>query len=125
MMKSAAGVLAGFVIWAILWIAYNTILRKAAILTSNVSEPIYAVKPLMLLLFGSVLISAVSGYCCALIARSATLGPVAVLGLLLLAVGIFFQSQYWRLMPLWYHLSFLILLIPLCFVGASLRISSR
>jgi hypothetical protein len=39
---------------------------------------------------------------------------------LLLVVGIYFQSQYWHVMPLWYHLIFLALLIPMCFVGARL-----
>ncbi|MBA3571440.1 MAG: hypothetical protein H0W34_05605 [Pyrinomonadaceae bacterium] len=27
--------------------------------------------------------------------------------------------QYWKLMPLWYHLTFLAPLIPFCFLGAA------
>ena len=125
MMRSAAGVLAGFVLWSVLWLVYNNALKKAHVLTSDMAEPISDARSLLLLLFGSIVMSAVAGYCCAAIVQSPSYNPIAVLGLLLLAVGIFFQMQYWRLMPLWYHLSFLVLLIPLCFVGALLRSAAR
>ena len=125
MMRSAAGVLAGFVLWSVLWLVYNSVLKKAHLLTADTATPIGDAKSLLLLLFGSIVMSAVAGYCCAAIVQSTSYSPIAVLGLLLLAIGIVVQSQYWRLMPLWYHLCFLILLIPLCFVGASLRAAAR
>jgi hypothetical protein len=43
------------------------------------------------------------------------------LGLILLGVGMFVQAQYWYLMPLWYHLAFLLLLVPACMIGSRLR----
>jgi hypothetical protein len=43
------------------------------------------------------------------------------LGLILLGVGMFVQAQYRYLMPLWYHLLFLLLLVPACMIGGQLR----
>jgi hypothetical protein len=63
----------------------------------------------------------VAGYVTAVIGQAASKLPILFLGFLLLAVGILFQTQLWRLMPLWYHLCFLALLVPFCLIGASLR----
>jgi hypothetical protein len=41
-----------------------------------------------------------------------------VLGVVLAGVGAFVQSRVWKLMPLWYHLSFLLLLVPVTLAGA-------
>jgi hypothetical protein len=42
-----------------------------------------------------------------------------------LGLGIFFQAQYWQLMPLWYHLPFLALLLPGNVYGAWMFDASR
>jgi hypothetical protein len=39
-----------------------------------------------------------------------------------LGLGIFFQSQAWQLMPLWYHVPFLLLIVPATLLGARLRL---
>ncbi|MCW5874766.1 MAG: hypothetical protein KIS88_09005 [Anaerolineales bacterium] len=59
-----------------------------------------------------------AGYVVTLVSASATL-PL-ILGVVLLLVGIAVQRQYWKLMPLWYHLLFLALLVPTTLFGASL-----
>ena len=48
------------------------------------------------------------------------LATSAVLGLLLLVVGVGVQAAMWNLMPLWYHLPFLALLLPATLAGAAL-----
>jgi hypothetical protein len=40
---------------------------------------------------------------------------------LLFAFGVFIQAQYWSRIPLWYHLIFLGLLIPMTYLGAKTR----
>jgi hypothetical protein len=82
------------------------------------------VTALIALLIGSIILSLLAGYVAAMISRSRSYGPIAILAAVLLAVGIFFQSQYWQLMPLWYHLTFLGLLLPVCFLGARLRFAT-
>ena len=65
----------------------------------------------------SVVFSVIAGYVTALLARAKTKQHALALGLALLAVGIFAQVQFWDVMPLWYHLSFLALLIPGVLLG--------
>jgi hypothetical protein len=121
MLRHLFAVMTGFIIWSVLWISYHLLLKKAALLPADVTQPLQNSAPLLFLLIGSVVISCVSGYVSALVSREVSYTPIIVLGVLLLAVGIFFQTQYWHLMPLWYHLSFLALLAPICLLGAWLR----
>jgi hypothetical protein len=125
MLKQFLAVFAGFVLWSVGWLSFNVGLQKLALLTSDRTQRIQGVRVLLALLLGSFTLSLVAGYVTAVIGQTASNLPVILLGLLLLAVGIFFQTQFWRQMPLWYHLSFLALLIPFCYLGAWLRTITR
>jgi hypothetical protein len=48
---------------------------------------------------------------------------VASLAAVLLLVGIFVEIQYWNVMPVWYHLIFLAVLVPATLWGG--RIAGR
>jgi TRAP-type C4-dicarboxylate transport system permease small subunit len=48
-----------------------------------------------------------------------------ILGILLLAFGILVQVVAWNYMPIWYHLIFLALLIPMTMIGGKLLKSSN
>jgi hypothetical protein len=121
MLKPALAVIAGFVLWSVLWVSYNITLRKFGLLPPEDTQPLSSVQSLGALLIGSILLSLLAGYLAAAIGAPASGVSVAVLGVLLLIVGVVFQVQYWRLMPLWYHASFLLLLVPMCLLGAWLR----
>jgi hypothetical protein len=123
-MKQALAVVAGYVLWSILWLGLNQALLILGILTPSSTEPLTSAKPLFLLLIGSVLLSLVSGYVAARIAGSAWALCAIVLGVLLLLTGIFVEIKVWYRIPLWYHVSFLVLLIPMTFVGARRRAPS-
>jgi multisubunit Na+/H+ antiporter MnhG subunit len=56
-----------------------------------------------------------------LIARKNQIQTALVLGVLLLAFGVFIQIQFWNQIPLWYHLIFLALLVPMTWLGAKMR----
>ncbi|HEY2895996.1 MAG TPA: hypothetical protein VGJ12_02580 [Gemmatimonadaceae bacterium] len=124
-MKQVLGVVAGFILWSVLWLSLNQLLLLLGIMSPHVTEPMADAKPLLLLLVGSVLISLMSGYVTARIAGVAWALPAAALGVLLLATGVFVQLKLWYLIPLWYHLSFLLLLIPMTLLGARLRAHPR
>ena len=84
--------------------------------------PITAVSALLVSVLLGVVCSLAAGLTTATISSSqATSQAVALLGLLLLATGIGVQASVWALMPLWYHLVFLFLLVPACLVGARLK----
>jgi hypothetical protein len=48
-----------------------------------------------------------------------------VMGTLLLATGIAVQASVWNLMPVWYHVPFLVLVVPACILGARLVSGGR
>jgi len=122
-MRRALAVIAGFVLWSVLWLCFNVGLNKFGIIPAALTEPLVRAGPLAALLIGSIVLSIISGYVTASIAGPPASPAVATLGVLLLLTGIYFQSKVWHLMPLWYHLTFLVLLIPMCFAGARLRTS--
>ncbi|MCZ6915645.1 MAG: hypothetical protein O7I93_02610 [Gemmatimonadetes bacterium] len=119
--RSIMAVLAGATLWAILWIGSNAAL--AAIFPSRivVNEYIGHVGILTTMFALSVVYSVLAGYATGVVARTNRVGHGVALGVLQLALGIFFQAQYWQLMPLWYHLPFLALLLPANVYGAWLR----
>jgi hypothetical protein len=132
MLRIVLGALAGFVLWSILWVGGDALLSaispdwwgktslefRAAV--ENKTPYSLDSIVLILLLVKSVVISVISGFVTAIIAgenAKSTLG----LGILLVLFGIFIQSIYWNYMPLWYHLPFLLLLIPMAMLGGKLR----
>ena len=124
-MKQILGVIIGFILWSVLWLSLNQLLLVLGIMSPAVTEPLTNATPLLVLLVGSVLVSLISGYVAARIAGLAWALPAVALGVLLLATGVFVQLKLWYLIPLWYHLAFLLLLIPMTLLGARLRASSR
>jgi len=123
-MRQALAVIAGYVLWSILWLGLNQSLLMLGILTPSSTEPLTSAKPLLLLLVGSVLWSLASGYVTARIAGSAWAPCAITLGVLLLLTGVFVEIQVWYRVPLWYHLSFLVLLVPMTLLGARMRARS-
>ena len=116
--RSILAVLAGATLWAILWLGSNAAL--AALFPSHivVDEYIGHVGILTTMFGLSVVYSVLAGYATGVVARTSRVGHGFALGILQLGLGIFFQAQYWQLMPLWYHLPFLALLLPANVYGA-------
>lgn len=48
-----------------------------------------------------------------------------ILGVLLLVVGIAVQASYWDALPAWWHLTFLLAILPFALLGARLRGGTR
>ena len=111
----------GFVLWSAVWLGYNAALQAMGMLPADQTQPIRAAPALLALLVGSVSASLLAGYVAAATAKLAAKAAAIALGLLLVATGAFVQAQYWDLMPLWYHLSFLALLLPTCILGGKFR----
>ncbi len=68
----------------------------------------------------SVVCSVGAGLSAAAIANERTNVVVLVTGGLLLLTGIAVQIGVWRLMPTWYHLTFLLLIVPVCVAAGRL-----
>lgn len=121
MVRVIVGVIAGFVVWSVLWLVTNQVVQAAAPGAVQEDGSIAGGGVLVAILGASAVCSLVSGLLAALIAPAGRFRAAVALGVLLLAVGVMVQVQYWSVMPLWYHLSFLALLLPVTVVGAALR----
>lgn len=123
--KMASAVFAGFALWSLLWVGSNQVLMRLSPAMFKPSEgqmpPILA---LVVMLVLSVVCSLVSGGLAGILYRS-TMTPVWILAVVLLVVGIIVERGYWNMLPLWYHATFLVLLIPVTAAGgliAQLRV---
>jgi len=67
----------------------------------------------------SAVISVVAGFVCASVKKESPMKTVWVFALIQLAVGIFVEYTYWDLMPAWYHIVFLVLIVPATVWGGS------
>jgi hypothetical protein len=135
MVRIILGVIVGFIVWSLLWIGSDAIFSvispdwgktsadfRAAI--ENKTPYALSSAVLITLLVKSIIISIISGFVAALIARENTKSTLG-LGILLLLFGIFIQAVYWNYMPLWYHIPFLVLLIPMTILGGKLTKQSQ
>jgi hypothetical protein len=135
MIRIILAIVVGFVVWSLLWVGSDAVFSafsdgwgktsmdfRAAV--ENKTPFTLSSVVLITLLIKSFIVSIISGFITALIARENTKSTFA-LGILLLLFGISIQSAYWNYMPLWYHLPFLLLLIPMTLLGGKLKKSNN
>jgi MFS family permease len=131
MVRIILGVIAGFIAWSILWVGSDAVFSAISAdwgkTSTEFQEAVARQTPytlsstvLIALLVKSFIVSLISGFITALIARENTKSTF-VLGVLLLLFGVFVQVGHWNYMPLWYHIPFLILLIPMTVLGGQLK----
>lgn len=133
MLKIVLGVVAGFVAWSIIWIGSDQVLAMAspgwygahqtAMELALVNGESFAAESTIMLirLAISIVATLMSAFLAVVIAGENRRTPMA-LGILLLIVGIGFQvGLLWKIMPIWFHLIFLALLIPMSIFGGKLK----
>jgi hypothetical protein len=76
----------------------------------------------MHIVLGSIA-SVIAGSLAALIAGENTRAPL-VLGFLLLAMGLLKAVMSWKYVPIWYHVIFTAILLPLAIIGGKLITTS-
>lgn len=119
--RSILAVVAGFVTWSILWVVSNMTIAGAFPDSFEADGSTQSVGILVLLICDSAAFSFLSGWLTGVVAQRKQTLHGMVLGGFLLAVGIAVQIGYWDVMPLWYHLCFLALLLPLAALGGKVR----
>jgi hypothetical protein len=119
--RAIGAVVAGFLLWTVLWLGFGAVL--AAVVPEAVApgEPVTSTGVLLAYLAYAVLISVASGYACAVIRGPSPIKAVWILALVLLAVGLGVEVAGWALTPVWYHLAFLTLLVPATVAGGGIR----
>src|SRR5262245_15337088 len=127
MAKTILGVVVGLVAWVVLASIAGLILRAAWSDYAAVAESMAFTLPMLI---ARLTISAVTllaaARVTALIAPRATIATVA-LGAVLVAAFVPIHIGVWDRFPVWYHLTFLLTLVPLCVIGGRLgrRADSR
>lgn len=115
--KLVLGVLAGAVLWAVLWVGGTTGL--AALVPEHMApgQPLMHPGLLALLIAWSVVLSLLAGYTAA---RIGSLRAAWWLAGLQLVLGIAIEAASWSMTPVWYHVVFLALLVPATVQGGRL-----
>lgn len=118
--KMVVAVIAGFALWSVLWVGSNQALTRLSPAMFKPSEgqmpPIIALVALLVL---SIICSVLSGGLAGILYRT-SMTPVWILAVLLLVTGVLVERGIWNLLPLWYHATFLALLIPVTAFGGFL-----
>ena len=131
MLRIVLGIISGFISWMIAWVGSEKILsaiwpegfgvHQRAFEEAVKNGGQFTADTTMLLthiVLGSI-VSVMSGSLAALIAGENTRAPL-VLGLLLLAVGLLKAIMSWPYVPIWYHIIFTAILLPMAIMGGKL-----
>jgi hypothetical protein len=132
MLRIILGVIAGFIAWSILWIGSDQMLIlfspswygnhqygfQAAMVNQTSFTPDNTI--LLMHLVRASIISIMSGFIAAVVAGENRRTPLA-LGVLLLLFGAGVEAVAWNYIPIWYHIVFLALLIPMTILGGRMK----
>ena len=132
MLKIVLGVIAGFVAWSILWVGSDQVLMIAsptwygahqldfALAMANQMSFEADTTVLIMHIIRSIIISIISGFLAAIVAGENRRAPL-ILGVLLLLFGAMVEVMAWNYLPIWYHVVFLALLVPMTILGGKLK----
>ena len=135
MVRIVLGVIAGFFAWAIVWVGSEKILsaiwpegfgvhqRAFEEVIKNGGQFTADTTLLLMHLVLGPIVSVLSGFLAALIAGENTRAPL-VLGFLLVAFGLLKVVLSWPYVPIWYHVIFTAILLPMAVVGGRLKTTS-
>ncbi len=135
MLRIVLGVIAGFITWSLAWFGGEHVL--SAIGPAWFGAPQRAFQSaiehggqftadttlLLIHIVLGVVVTVLAGFVAALVASENKRAPIA-LGCLLLAMGVMKMVMSWPYVPLWYHIVFTALLLPLAIAGGKLRASA-
>ena len=130
MVRIVLGVIAGFFAWLIVWVGSEKILsavwpafgvhqRAFEEAIKNGGEFTADTTLLLIQIVLGSIVSVLSGFLAALIAGENTRAPL-VLGFVLLALGILKAVMSWPYVPIWYHVIFTAILLPMAIMGGKL-----
>jgi len=125
MTKGILGVIAGVVVWVIVVTIAGLIMRAAWPAYASVADAMTFTLPMM---FARLSIGAfatlVMGFVTAVVSRQSLVATL-LSGVVLLIAFIPEHITLWNKFPVWYHLTFLLSLVPLCYVGGTLASARR
>ena len=125
MIRSIFAVIAGSVVWTMMWLGSNALVMSLFPDWYGEGGKVESVPVLLFTILRSVILSLLAGYITAFIARRSEIKHSFALGVLQLVLGIMATIQSYDVAPLWYHALFLTLLIPSNVFGGWLRVTQK
>ena len=135
MLRIVLGVIGGFIAWLIVWVGSEKILsaiwpafgvHQRAFEDAIKNGGQFTADTTMLLthiIVGSI-VSVMAGILAALIAGENARAPLIV-GCLLLALGLLKAVMSWQYVPIWYHIIFTAILLPMAIMGGKLITTTK
>ena len=131
MRRIVLGVIAGFFAWVIVWIGSEKILsaiwpafgahqRAFEEAVKNGGQFTADTGALLTHIVLGSMVSVMSGSLAALIAGENSRAPL-VLGCLLVALGLLKAVMSWPYVPIWYHVLFTAILLPMAIIGGKFK----
>ncbi len=117
MTRMIIGAIVGYAVWTAIWLTVNAMVFAEAGEVIAAGDAFTETGPLLGVLALSIACSLAGGVAAAIAGGKRARGAVLGNSLLLLATGIFIQAGVWSLMPVWYHLIFWALLVPMTLLG--------
>ncbi len=130
MLRMTLGVVTGFITWIVVWIGLEKLL--SAIFPAGYGAPqlemaiknggAFTADTTLLLSHIAIVtvVAALSGFVAARVAAGNQRAPL-ILGVVLLAIGVMKAAMSWPLVPIWYHVAFTALLLPLTIIGGKFK----
>lgn len=132
MTRIIIAVVAGFIGWSILWLGTDAVLMsifpdwygahqldfQLAVASGGQFEASTTI--LVMNIVRSMIISVICGYLAAVLAGENGRSPL-FLGILLFVFGLGVEISAWSYVPVWYHVIFLLLLIPMTILGGRFK----
>jgi len=132
MIRIILAVIVGFVAWSIMWVGSERVLSIAspnwfgahqiAFEKATLNKEAYTPDTTILVLnvVRGTIVTIITGFLAALMARENRRSTL-ILGILLVAFGLVVVVMTWHIIPLWYHVLFTLMLIPMTIVGGRLK----
>ena len=117
MLKNIIAFATAFILWIILWFGVNNVLAMLIPSRFNANGITESSAILFLLLVASIVIAAISGWILALVIGDSNRTLALTLGAFLFALALVLHINNWQDFPIWYHILFLILMIPSILFG--------
>lgn len=126
------GVIAGFLAWVIVWVGSEMIFsamspdwygahQRAFTAAIKGGSPFSADSTILAIhIVCASIIAVLSGFLAALVGRDNRRAPL-VLGIVLIALGILKAVMSWPLVPIWYHVLFTVMPVPMAILGGKLK----
>lgn len=122
MLRTILGIVVGFVVWFLIFAGVEPLVKVIAPSWTVQQGATYtgSVPILLAYLIRTIIASIVAGFTSVLVAKDNAKTPL-ILGIVLLLIGLPIHIIGWSTLPTWYHLIWLVSLVPMTVLGGKLK----